>query len=290
LQSSRHFGFPTLIRWKVSLAVTFSAFASMVSYTGRITPLQIYPLLGILFLASGASALNQYQEKDTDALMNRTKGRPLPSGRMHPSLSLVISIILVGCGSSLLLTFASVSCFILGLANILWYNGLYTLLKRKTAFAVVPGALTGAIPVYMGWTALGGSFLDPKATLLAFFIFIWQMPHFWLLMLEYHEDYRKAGLASMTDIFSIPQLKSVIMGWMTASTASSFLLIRFGLFHDPVIRIILIILTILVLTFFITRFYFSESRSFRKFFISINIFMMIVLSLVILDVLVSRQG
>ena len=259
----------------------------MIIFSGRLSVLQLLPLLGIFLLASGASALNQFQERNTDAKMERTKSRPLPSGSMRRITVLYFSFFLIIAGSSLLSFTSSTTCLILGLVNILWYNGIYTPLKKLTAFAVVPGALTGAIPVYMGWTALGGSLLDPTATLLAFFIFIWQVPHFWLLMLEYHEDYNKAGLATITNVFSTMQVRSVILGWLIASAASSFLLIHFGIFHSHIIRILIVLMNIAILSFFTLRFLRREDGSYRAFFILINVFMMLVLLLAVIDVVIK---
>jgi protoheme IX farnesyltransferase len=271
----------TLIRWKVSAAVTFSAFTAMVLYTGRISALQVLPLAGIFLLASGASALNQWQERTTDARMERTKSRPLASGRMQPTRAMTILLLILFTGGSMLLVFSPFSCFILGLLNVLWYNGLYTTLKRKTAFAVVPGALTGAIPVYMGWTAMGGLLTDPSPAILAFFIFIWQMPHFWLLMLEYEEDYRNAGLPSITSVFRTAQVKSVITSWMIASSASSFLLIRFELIRSSPAAILLVFLNAGILLLFLFRFYRPGQKGYRILFAGINIFMLIVLVLIL---------
>ena len=286
MQTSPVPAFLTLIRWKVSAAVTLSAFAAMVVYTGRFSLLQVFPVLGIFLLASGASALNQYQERETDALMERTKSRPIPSGNIQAAHALIISLALLFPGALFLASFSSLTCLISGILNVCWYNGLYTWLKKKTAFAVVPGALTGAIPVYMGWTALGGSIADPEVNLLAFFIFIWQMPHFWLLMLAWRDDYRKAGLPSMTDQFTTVQLKSVILGWLVASAGSSFLLLNFGLIHHPVIQIIIILMNILILLLFMSRFFFSKREAFRELFISINFFLVMVLLFIIADVMI----
>ncbi|MEI6682949.1 MAG: protoheme IX farnesyltransferase, partial [Bacteroidota bacterium] len=173
----------TLTRFPVSLAVTFTAFAAMVICTGDITSAMFFPVAGIFLLASGASAFNQYQEWPYDERMERTRKRPIPSRRISTQEALRIATLCITGGLLLLLYFSTSVCFFLGIFNLVWYNGVYTWLKRKTAFAVVPGALTGAIPILMGWTAAGGQLHDPTVIFLAFFLFIWQMPHFWLLTL-----------------------------------------------------------------------------------------------------------
>ena len=170
----------TLTRFPVSLAVTFTAFTAMMLSSAQLTLTSLIPIAGIFMLASGASAFNQYQEWPYDEKMERTRKRPLPSRRISTAEALRISMIFIIGGMLLLLYYAPPVCFILGLLNLIWYNGVYTYLKRKTAFAVVPGALTGAIPIFMGWTAGGGLLTAPEALFLAFFLFLWQMPHFWL--------------------------------------------------------------------------------------------------------------
>ena len=123
----------------------------MIMMTGTITLPMFLPLLGIFLLASGASALNQYQEWPYDERMERTRRRPVPSRRISTAEASRISMICIVGGMVVLLYYAPPVSFILGFFNLVWYNGFYTWLKRKTAFAVVPGALTGVIPILMGW-------------------------------------------------------------------------------------------------------------------------------------------
>lgn len=279
---------PALTRWKVSLAVTFSAFVAMVMATGVVSAVQILPLAGIVLLASGASALNQVQERETDAMMERTKSRPLPSGLISLSAGRNVSRALIIAGTVILALLPDLTCTVLGVINILWYNGLYTPLKRFSAFAVVPGALTGAIPVYMGWSAMGAPLSSPVPALFAFFIFLWQMPHFWLLTLEYGEEYRRAGFPVMTDKLGLHPFRSVILGWVIASAASSFLMIHFGLVGHAPLRILLVVLNVAMAMLFFFRFYLRPPASYRSFFIGINLFMMAVMLVLLADTLLRQ--
>jgi len=181
----------------------------------------------------GASALNQYQDRDIDARMERTRLRPIPAGALSTAAVCAIAVLLVGAGFSLLWQLHNLTAALLGLFAVVWYNGIYTYLKRIWAFAVVPGALIGALPPVIGWAARGGKPMDPQVLALAFFFFIWQVPHFWLLLFKFGEDYEKAGLPSLTRVFSARQLASLTFIWLLATSASSLLLPIYLLTSSP---------------------------------------------------------
>lgn len=154
-------------------------------------------LLGILLLSSGSAALNQFQERYEDSLMPRTASRPLPSGRITQAQALTFSVVLIA-GGLLLLGVLSATLLVLGALAALFYNGLYTLWwKRKWAFAAVPGAIPGALPVLMGHFSASGDLTDPGGLFLFFLLFFWQMPHFWVLALKYSSDYAKGGFPTL---------------------------------------------------------------------------------------------
>ena len=272
-----------LIRLKVSLAVTFSAFAAGVICAGYIHSAFLFPILGIFLFACGASVLNQFQEIIFDRRMDRTRNRPLASGLMSPGKGLLWALLLLSAGIIVLVLSGKWISLILGIFNILWYNGFYIWLKRKTAFAIVPGAFTGAIPVLMGWSAAGGLIYDRVPWFLAFFIFLWQIPHFWLLMLKYGDEYRDAGLPVLSAIFSIVQMKRIIIFWLLAASVSSLLLIttiypRIGLMDISVIILNLALLLLVIYQLFISRII-----KFRVLFASVNIFMLVVLLLLTIE-------
>lgn len=153
-------------------------------------------LIGVLFLASGSSALNQYQERGLDARMPRTAGRPLPSGVMTEREALIF------IGISLLIgifCLAKISFLVLGLglAAVFSYNGLYTMWwKPRMAYAAVPGAVPGALPILMGAVAASGA-IDRSGLYWFFILFFWQMPHFWVLADRYSADYRAGGIPTL---------------------------------------------------------------------------------------------
>ena len=183
-------------------------------------------VLGVFLLACGASALNQWQERDLDARMARTAGRPLPSGRVTPRYALAAALAMILLGAVSL--YPNWTAIALGIFTVFWYNGLYTPLKRVTAFAAVPGGLVGALPPVIGWVCAGGDILDPKIRAVAFFFFIWQIPHFWLLLMRIGDDYRRAGLPSLTTVFSREQLTRVTFVWMLATAVACLVFPLFG--------------------------------------------------------------
>ncbi len=226
---------------KINVAL-LAAYAAALGFLLAATALSfaIIPTIsGVFFLTCGCLALNQYQERDLDALMARTCGRPLPSGRIRPVQVLYLSGGLLFLGWSALSMTGSLLVCALGLLALIWYNGVYTPLKRKSAFAAVPGALLGAIPPAMGWIAGGGSLGDPRLLMLCFFFFLWQVPHTWLLLLHYDRDYAKAGLPSPARIFSPAQLQRIIFSWLFATTLSGLFLSALGMVHYLFINILL---------------------------------------------------
>ncbi len=276
----------SLTRFPVSLAVTFTAFTALVLSPVQLSLSALIPIAGIFLLASGASAFNQYQEWPYDEQMERTRKRPIPSRRISTAEALRIAMMTIIGGMLILLYHSPPVCFLLGLANLIWYNGIYTYLKRKTAFAVVPGALTGAIPIFMGWTAGGGSLLDPEVLFLAFFIFLWQMPHFWLLTLKYGHEYRQAGFPVLTDLFSEFQVKTVVMGWMIASSGASAMLYYFNILHQPALGYSIIGFNIALLVVMAWQLFIAAAMRYRLIFIAANLFMLIVMLSLIADRLI----
>ena len=185
-------------------------------------------LIGTLFLAAGAAALNQYQEREIDARMDRTKRRPIPSGELAPRAALIISLGLIASGEILLVLGTNWKTAALGAFAVAWYNGVYTYLKRVTPLALIFGAIVGAIPPAMGWTAGGGAITSPKNLLVCIFFFLWQIPHFWLVMLKYGEEYREARLPSFSGTMEKEQLKRITFVWLVAVAVASFTIPLFG--------------------------------------------------------------
>jgi len=228
---------------KISLLATFSTATGYLLATGKIRIQMLVPTVAVFLLACGSCALNQYQEREIDRWMERTKSRPIPSGRLNPETALWVSIGLILSGALTLFFGAGDLAFALGLFAVFWYNLIYTPLKQKTAFAAAPGALVGAIPPTLGWVAGGGEIFDPRIGGVALFFFIWQIPHFWLLLLESSEDYEKAGLPSITRFFSTRQIKRIVFIWLLSTGVSALTFPSFGLIHFRSVYLFLFIAT-----------------------------------------------
>ncbi len=273
----------SLLKYKVSLAVTFTSIAGYLIFSGRLDYKIIFIAIGVFLLAGGASALNQYQERKFDAKMERTKSRPLPQNKVTEQFVWVLSfaVILIGFGF-LYFPFGIIPAS-LGIFNAFWYNMVYTNLKRITPFAVVPGSLSGAVPVFIGWTAAGGYLFDIDIVLIGCFLFIWQVPHFWLLALKYGEEYQQAGFPSINQSLSKKSIKRIIYVWISATSYVSLMYLLFSVKHSPSLFIAIIILNIWFIVTF-TRLSFGKmvELNLKKAFVSINVYMLIFLVLLVI--------
>ena len=147
---------------------------------------------GTALVAGGAAVLNQLYERDTDALMRRTRLRPLPAGRVAPADARTFWQALSVSGIVLLAARANWLSAALALATLVTYLAIYTPMKRRTSLATLVGAIPGALPALIGWTASHGSIATGGAALFAI-VFLWQMPHFMAIAWLYREDYGRAG-------------------------------------------------------------------------------------------------
>ena len=276
-----------LTKIRITSFVTLTTAFGYIAAVGRIDFHIIHVLFGVLFLAFGSAALNHYQEKEFDSMMDRTKNRPIPSGKITSGNALLISILLILSGSIILFVGANLLALGFGLLNLIWYNFVYTLLKRKTAFAIVPGSLVGAIPPVIGWVAAGGHLYDPQIFAIAFFFFIWQIPHFWLLLLVMDKDYRKAGFPTLTQVFSREQLSRITFIWITSTAVAGFMITLFGLVTDIWVSFALFISSIwLAMKAFKLLTDTEDLRVFRLTFGYINYFALFVVFMVSIDKLI----
>ena len=184
--------FLQLTKFRLAISVVFS---SVAGYLLAVDQIEVSILLGLFFggfaMVGASNAFNQWIEKDKDALMDRTKNRPLPAGRMNNLTALFIASLLTLLGI-FILNNINFKTALFGALSIFIYTCVYTPLKSVTPLSVFVGAFPGAIPFMLGWVAATGSFgVEPG--ILFMVQFFWQFPHFWAIGWMMDDDYKKAG-------------------------------------------------------------------------------------------------
>jgi protoheme IX farnesyltransferase len=277
-----------LTKFRISVASTFTAAAGYIAFRRGADLGLAATLLGILLMAMGSCALNEVQEREHDARMERTRLRPIPRGTFGAGQATAIALGLAAAGFLVLLAL-NLPAALLGALALLWYNGFYTPLKRVSAFAVVPGAVIGALPPAIGWCAAGGGLRDPGVLALAFVYFIWQVPHFWLLVGLHHDGYEGAGFPTLMTLVGKPGLARLTFTWTCGTAAACALL--------PVFRIVqavpaLVLLAAAALWLVGTAAPLLradvDTPGFRKAFMNINVFALALTGAVIWDAFLGR--
>ena len=186
--------FAELVKARLTLLVLLTtAVGYYLGADGQINPSGLFhAVFGTALAAAGAAALNQWWERRLDALMHRTKTRPIPAGRMLPRDALVLGCLLSLAGVGYLTMLSNRLSAALAAATIVIYIFAYTPLKRVSTFNTLVGAIPGALPPMVGWAAASGR-LDPGAWSLFAILFFWQLPHFFAIAWMYRDDYSRAG-------------------------------------------------------------------------------------------------
>jgi len=183
-----------LIKPRITLMVALTSYLGYAMGAPAVFDLLLVAtLVGTALSCMGATALNQYVERDSDALMPRTQDRPLPTGRMTPIFALLLGTVLAICGVALLAVCANLLTASLSAFTILSYVFVYTPLKRMTSVSTIVGAVPGALPPVMGYTAAVGR-VEVAAVLMFAIMFLWQLPHFLAIAWLYREDYARASM------------------------------------------------------------------------------------------------
>ncbi|BAU26677.1 protoheme IX farnesyltransferase [Aneurinibacillus soli] len=183
--------------------------------------------LGSSFIIMSGTSLNNYLDRDLDRHMERTKSRALVEGRLKPQNVMRLGLILGVLGSLMLLS-VNALCAVLGLVALFFYVVVYTMwTKRTTTLNTLVGAVSGAMPPVMGYTAISGT-LDLTAWILFFFMFIWQCPHFLALAMRRANDYRSAGFQMMPAVYGFRVTKNHILSYTIALVPISLMLYMVG--------------------------------------------------------------
>lgn len=194
-------------------------------------PTLIFTLVGTVCMVSAANALNMYLERDIDALMTRTKNRPLPAKRMEPVVALRFGLILFAISTVILVWGVNLLTAAIGMAAFLSYVLLYTPLKKKSHAALLVGAIPGAAPPLMGWTAATNT-LTTAGLSLFFILFLWQIPHFLAIALFRKEEYARAGIRVMPVEKGDLASKRCLIRYLAGLIAVSFYPFLFGIANE----------------------------------------------------------
>lgn len=271
-------------KFRISIPVALTGFLGFYRYEGEISIILLCTITGIFFLSMGSSTFNQIQERRTDGLMKRTKNRPLPSGRISLIFAIVLGILFSAAGFALLLLTGSLLSALLGVFTMLWYNLVYTPLKKVTPFAVLPGAIIGALPPMIGWTAAGGSLLEREIIIISFFLFIGQMPHYWLLLMKVGDEFRDAGFPVITSIFRKPQLRNINFIWILGAAISVLFFPATGIIQiNWLAFFILGVIPLFLIRMFLLTFRGEIMENWKKAFMTVNLFYLLIILLLITD-------
>ena len=273
-----------LSKLKIMLPVSLTGFTGYFLLNPHFSIKLVLVSLGILLMAVSASSLNQIQERRLDSLMNRTHLRPIPAGRISLSHAIIFTIASFSAGIFIIFTEGNLLASLIGLFTVFWYNVVYTYSKRISSFAVVPGALTGALPPLIGWIAAGGGIFDKPIIFIEFLFFTGQIPHFWLLILKYGEEYSKAGIPSLTDHFNTGQIKRLTFSWILTSVIAAIFLCYFEIIKSIPVIIILLTASIFLIWEFIPLLKDkAENKPYKKYSILLDSYFLLVLILLIFD-------
>jgi len=187
-----------LFKYRVMMMVVLCAwagyfFAARKSGIPYFSAQLFYTLLGIALTKCGAAAINEAMEVESDGRMSRTRNRPLPAGRMHLPEAIVAAVLTTFAGTAILMTQTNPLTGLLALTTVLFYAFIYTPLKKLTTWATFLGAIPGAMPPLLGWTAVRGT-VEWEALALFAIMFFWQFPHFHAIAWLYRDDYERAHI------------------------------------------------------------------------------------------------
>ncbi len=271
----------------ITLSVAFSALTGFVLFSGFFSDNWLSMYLGVLLIAAGSSAINHIQEAKTDCLMERTRNRPLPSGQVNILQASIWAAALSIGGAVLLWYQTNPQATLLAVFTLFWYNIVYTPLKKVSPWAIIPGAVVGAIPPVIGWSAAGGALTHPDIIFIAFFFFIGQIPHFWLILLRYGKDYEEAGFPSISRTFSPDQISRLTFTWTAATAMTAILLSIFGIINTDIVSAIVIILSCALIVSFYKWPGIKKPAQVNRAFYIMNLYFLLMMILLIIDAILK---
>jgi len=275
-----------LTKLKIMIPVSLTGFTGYFIFDPHFSGRIFFITAGILLMAMSASVMNQLQEVDADKKMDRTRNRPLPSGKIKSTQAFFLFVFCLIAGGVIIYLSGSLKAALIALFTVLWYNGVYTNLKKISSFAVVPGAITGALPPLIGWVAAGGDLWDKQILFVEFIFFSGQIPHFWLLLLRYADDYNKAGIPALTSVFSLIQLNRMTFTWIVTSVVAALFLCCFEIIRTVPATMILLMASIYIVWQFRRLLKPELIRNYTKFSLMFDFYFLLIIVLLISDKLI----
>jgi len=230
----------------LSFAISLSALFAYIMAKGEMGLDMLLATFAVLLVAMGVSTLNQVQEYKSDAKMERTKNRPIASGRMTPQTGIIIAVVLIALSMVMIYSLLGLTGVNIFMFSFLWYNAMYTPLKKKSALAVVPGAILGVIPPAVGWLVAGHTLMELEFIALALYFFIWQVPHFWLLVMLFHSDYKDGGYPTAMRLFGQGSLQRLTFVWLIFTMQAGIFLVYV---FEPYVTTIILTVIVGILAF-----------------------------------------
>lgn len=202
-----------LVRFNISLMVLFSCFVGFYISGKRLDYQVLSLLLSVLLHSFGNSILNQYQEVASDSLMNRTKKRPIVTGKISKKTALKLAVLFLSVSFFIPLILERYLVVVILFLNLLTYNFIYTPLKKVTPLALLIGSISGALPPIVGWFFVKDGF-EFSIIFIATTFYLWQVPHFLYLSEIYREEYENAGLKVLINSASVYKYKLIKTVWL----------------------------------------------------------------------------
>lgn len=271
-------------KYRISISVAITAIVGYLLYDVLFDFKLVLVFFGTMLMSMGSASYNHWQERKLDPLMDRTNKRPIATGRIDSKKGFAISSILSLLGMLLLLGTGELSSMLVGLVTLLIYNLVYTPMKRVSNLAVLPGAIVGGLPPLIGWVAAGGYIYAPAIWALALFLFLWQMPHFWLLLLLFDDQYDKAGFVMLNRWLNRAQIGRVTFVWIVSLASLALIIPFYGVIDNRFTQIVFFLTELALI--YNARYLLErelDRKRIRKTFMFINIYVLLILILIIID-------